>query len=109
MPARITGRLDACAIGRLPGVEGIELAHEQLAGLPRDGGQDRWAAEDRHHHGAIRRSLKGVGPIRVPDIRRWVIRPALKAAGLPEDARTYDLRHAHTSVHIDRVTFSSRV
>jgi hypothetical protein len=36
MPARITGRLDACAIGRLPGVEGIELAHEQLAGLPRD-------------------------------------------------------------------------
>ncbi len=27
----------------------------------------------------------GTGPIRVPDLRRWVIRPALEAGGLPTD------------------------
>jgi integrase len=34
-------------------------------------------------------------------VRRWVIRPALRAAGLPEDLRTYDLRHSHASLLID--------
>jgi integrase len=46
-------------------------------------------------------AVKGAGPIRVADLRRWVIRPALKTAGLPQDVRTYDLRHAHASLLID--------
>jgi integrase len=46
-------------------------------------------------------AVKGTGPIRVADLRRWVIRPALKAAGLPVDLRTYDLRHSHASLLID--------
>jgi hypothetical protein len=29
------------------------------------------------------------------------VRPALKAAGLPETLRTYDLRHSHASLLID--------
>jgi integrase len=46
-------------------------------------------------------AIKGGGPIRVADLRRWVIRPALGAAGLPADLRTYDLRHSHASLLID--------
>ena len=33
--------------------------------------------------------------------RAKVVRPALKAAGLPEDFRTYDIRHTHASLLID--------
>jgi integrase len=33
--------------------------------------------------------------------RAKVVRPALRAAGLPEDFRTYDIRHAHASLLID--------
>ena len=33
--------------------------------------------------------------------RQDVIRPALKAAGLPEAIRTYDIRHSHASLLID--------
>jgi integrase len=29
------------------------------------------------------------------------VRPALRAAGLPEDFRTYDIRHTHASLLID--------
>lgn len=47
------------------------------------------------------RSIKGEGPLRVADLRRWVIRPALVAAGLPTDLRTYDLRHTHASLLIE--------
>jgi integrase len=46
-------------------------------------------------------SVQGSKPIRVADLRRWVIRPALRAAGLPEELRTYDLRHSHASLLID--------
>ncbi len=46
-------------------------------------------------------AIKGSGPIRVADLRRWVIRPALEAAGLPASLRTYDLRHSHASLLID--------
>jgi integrase len=46
-------------------------------------------------------SIKGTKPIRPADLRRWVIRPALRAAGLPEEIRTYDLRHSHASLLID--------
>jgi integrase len=31
-----------------------------------------------------------------------VIRPALRAAGLPETLRTYDIRHSHASLLIDQ-------
>ena len=33
--------------------------------------------------------------------RAKVVRPALRAAGLPEDFRTYDIRHTHASLLID--------
>lgn len=33
--------------------------------------------------------------------RAKVVRPALRAAGLPEEFRTYDIRHAHASLLID--------
>ena len=46
-------------------------------------------------------AIKGAGPIRVADLRRWVVRPALKEAGLPVEFRTYDLRHTHASLLID--------
>jgi integrase len=46
-------------------------------------------------------AIKGTGPIRVADLRRWVIRPALTAAGLQPELRTYDLRHSHASLLID--------
>jgi len=40
-------------------------------------------------------------PINLNKMRERVIRPALKAAGLPETLRTYDLRHSHASLLID--------
>ena len=33
--------------------------------------------------------------------RARVVRPALRAAGLPDDFRTYDIRHTHASILID--------
>jgi integrase len=33
--------------------------------------------------------------------RATVVRPALRAAGLPDDFRTYDIRHSHASLLID--------
>jgi integrase len=40
-------------------------------------------------------------PINRDKFRADVIRPALRAAGLPESFRTYDLRHSHASLLID--------
>ena len=40
-------------------------------------------------------------PLNRDKLRQDVIRPALRAAGLPETFRTYDLRHSHASVMID--------
>jgi integrase len=40
-------------------------------------------------------------PINRDHFREKVIRPALRAAGLPESIRTYDLRHSHASMLID--------
>lgn len=42
------------------------------------------------------------GPLQRDKFRQSVIRPALRAAGLPETLRTYDLRHSHASLLIDR-------
>jgi integrase len=46
-------------------------------------------------------SIKGGKPLDAPAIRRYILRPALVAAGLPESFRTYDLRHTHASLLID--------
>lgn len=40
-------------------------------------------------------------PINRDKLRENVIRPALRAAGLPESFRTYDLRHSHASLLIE--------
>jgi integrase len=40
-------------------------------------------------------------PLNRDKFRETVIRPALVAAGLPADIRTYDLRHGHASMLID--------
>ncbi len=40
-------------------------------------------------------------PLNRDKFRETVIRPALVAAGLPPNTRTYDLRHAHASMLID--------
>jgi integrase len=40
-------------------------------------------------------------PVNRDHFRENVIRPALRAAGLPESIRTYDLRHSHASLLID--------
>ncbi|MGA8725374.1 MAG: tyrosine-type recombinase/integrase [Acidimicrobiales bacterium] len=40
-------------------------------------------------------------PINRDKFRQDVIRPALRAAGLPESVRTYDLRHSHASMLFD--------
>jgi len=42
------------------------------------------------------------GPLQRDKFRQQVIRPALRAAGLSETLRTYDLRHSHASLLIDR-------
>jgi integrase len=40
-------------------------------------------------------------PVNRDIFRSKVLRPALRAAGLPETVRTYDLRHSHASLLID--------
>lgn len=41
------------------------------------------------------------GPLNRDKFRETVVRPALRAAGLPEGLRTYDLRHCHaTLIHL---------
>lgn len=40
-------------------------------------------------------------PLNRDHFRELVVRPALRAAGLPETIRTYDLRHSHASLLID--------
>ena len=40
-------------------------------------------------------------PLNRDKLRSKVIRPALRATGLPESIRTYDLRHSHASLLID--------
>lgn len=40
-------------------------------------------------------------PVNRDTFRAKVVRPALRAAGLPDDFRTYDIRHTHASLLID--------
>ncbi len=41
-------------------------------------------------------------PLNLDKFRQDVVRPALRAAGLPETLRTYDLRHSHASLLIEQ-------
>lgn len=41
-------------------------------------------------------------PLNLDKFRQDVVRPALRAAGLPETLRTYDIRHSHASLLIDQ-------
>lgn len=41
-------------------------------------------------------------PLNRDKFRELIIRPALKAAGLPVSLRTYDIRHSHASLLIDQ-------
>jgi integrase len=55
---------------------------------------------DRAASAPLFRAVKGRGRLEVPTLRDHIIRPALRAAGLPESFRTYDLRHTHASLLI---------
>ncbi|MEO8691983.1 MAG: tyrosine-type recombinase/integrase [Acidimicrobiales bacterium] len=47
-------------------------------------------------------SLNGdEGPLNRDSFRKWVLLPALRRAGLPEEYRTHDLRHTHASMLIE--------
>jgi integrase len=98
-----------------------EQAHVLVAGPPKTSAGDRsipipaWLCEDlavmlaqrATEHGAplsrtdhLFVTTRGT-PLNRDKFRENVVRPALRAAGLPESIRTYDLRHAHASVLID--------
>lgn len=52
-------------------------------------------------HEPLWESVKGGRPLKVPDLRRRIIRPALVAAGLDPSIRTYDTRHSAATFWID--------
>jgi integrase len=58
--------------------------------LEGDSNPDGWPFQTRHRNSLHR-----------DHFRENVILPALRAAGLPEAIRTYDLRHSHASLLID--------
>ena len=55
-----------------------------------DSDRDAWLFQTRQHN-----------PLHRDHFREYVVLPALRAAGLPERIRTYDLRHSHASLLID--------
>jgi integrase len=92
-----------------------------VAGPPKTEAGDRtvpipgWLCEDLAEMLAARAASRGsvIGrdeplfvnragqPLNRDKFRQTVIRPALRKAGLPEQVRTYDLRHGHASMLID--------
>jgi integrase len=60
------------------------------------------AETERAPSAPLFRAVKGPGRLEVPMLRDRVIRPALRAASLPESFRTYDLRHTHASLLIEQ-------
>jgi integrase len=46
-------------------------------------------------------SIRGGKPLKVPDLRRRIILPALEGSGLSTRIRTYDTRHSHAFILID--------
>ena len=71
---------------------------EDLAAMLADRAAKRGTPIERNEH--IFQSRYG-NPVNRDKFRESVIRPALRAAGLPESIRTYDLRHSHASLLID--------
>jgi integrase len=71
---------------------------EQLAEMLATRAARRGSPTDRDEPLFINRVGK---PLNRDKFRETVIRPALRAACLPEDLRTYDLRHGHASMLID--------
>lgn len=70
----------------------------------------QWLCEDLAAHLASRAPVRRHDPLIVnkhgrpinrDTFRAKVVRPALRAAGLPEEFRTYDIRHTHASLLID--------
>jgi len=59
---------------------------DDLASMLASRAESRATAIDPGEHVFL--AVKGAGPVRVADLRRWIIRPALKAAGLPTVLRT---------------------
>lgn len=76
-----------------------EWLRDDLAAMLAARAEDRSSPIDPGEH--LFRAVTSAGPMRVADLRRWVIRPALDSAGLPPRLRTYDLRHSHASLLID--------
>jgi len=68
------------------------LCADLAAMLTARGHPDRgaWLFQTRQHN-----------PLHRDHFRETVVLPALRAAGLPETIRTYDLRHSHASLLID--------
>lgn len=75
-----------------------EALCEDLAMMLADRAQRRGTAIDPDE--PLFESLHGGEPLRPSALRRNIMRPALRAAGLPETLRTYDLRHTHASLLI---------
>ena len=72
---------------------------EELAAMLADRAEQNGCPVHRDNYLFVR--PKG-GPLERDKFRQSVIRPALRAAGLPDTLRTYDLRHSHASLLIDR-------
>jgi integrase len=95
-----------------------ELPYSLVGGPPKTDAGDRdipipaWLCDDLaamlaergdgQHKGVGRDDFLFVGPTGLPlnldKFRQDVVRPALRAAGLPEALRTYDIRHSHASL-----------
>lgn len=96
--------------------------YELVGGPPKTDAGDRdipipaWLCDDLAAMLAARGAKRGGGvaredylfvrptgiPLHRDKFRENVIRPALRAAGLPETLRTYDIRHSHASLLIDQ-------
>jgi integrase len=98
----------------VPGFDGGSRAHVE-GPVKSDAGQRSipipgWLCEELAGGLARRPTLQRHDPLIVnkqgravnrDTFRARVVRPALRAAGLPEDFRTYDIRHSHASLLID--------
>ena len=72
---------------------------DQLAAMLAERADGKPGGVGRHDYLFVRQS--GI-PMHRDKFRQHIIRPALKAAGLPDSLRTYDLRHSPASLLIDQ-------
>jgi integrase len=71
---------------------------EGLARLLADRAEQRGSPIDPEEHLFLNKDAR---PVNRDTFRAKTVRPALKAAGLPDAFRTYDFRHSHASMLID--------